>query len=170
MTLAACLLAEDAFARGGDRRSGKRRKKNKSGHITVKPASPSQDLQARVRARLAKMGAPVDHTWEMRQQIENQLDLLERERKIDREEALFIELTRRNVLAAGKNINAVDGDGRTLLHDAAALGYMEAVTFLLDHGAKVDVRDNSGLTARDLAQAIDDEEVVRLLERSPAAR
>jgi hypothetical protein len=54
-------------------------------------------------------------------------------------------------LDAGVDINAVDGRGQTALHGAAIQGYDQVVKFLADRGAKLDVKDNRGLTPLDAA-------------------
>jgi hypothetical protein len=45
------------------------------------------------------------------------------------------------LLALGIDPNEVDTDGRTALHGAAHKGRNEVVQLLVDHGAKLDVRD-----------------------------
>jgi len=55
-------------------------------------------------------------------------------------------------LEAGVDINAVDGRGQTALYGAALQGYDEVVTFLLAHGAKIDIKDQRGFTALDAAE------------------
>jgi ankyrin repeat protein len=46
------------------------------------------------------------------------------------------------LLDLGVDVNAVDGDGRTALHGAAHKGRNDVVQLLVDHGAKLDARDN----------------------------
>jgi serine/threonine-protein phosphatase 6 regulatory ankyrin repeat subunit B len=48
------------------------------------------------------------------------------------------------------NINAKEGNGRTLLHGAAILGQTAVVELLLSKGADIDAKDNDGMTALDL--------------------
>ena len=55
-------------------------------------------------------------------------------------------------LEGGVDINAVDGRGQTALFGAALQGYDDVVTFLLAHGAKVDIKDRGGFTALDAAE------------------
>jgi hypothetical protein len=47
----------------------------------------------------------------------------------------------RLLLDLGVDPNVVDGDGRTALHGAAHKGRNEVVQLLVDHGARLDVRD-----------------------------
>jgi uncharacterized protein len=54
-------------------------------------------------------------------------------------------------LDAGVDINAVDGRGQTALHGAAIQGDDQVVKFLANRGAKLDVKDNRGLTPLDAA-------------------
>ncbi|XP_076869833.1 protein phosphatase 1 regulatory inhibitor subunit 16B [Brachyhypopomus gauderio] len=49
-----------------------------------------------------------------------------------------------NLLHDGKDINQPDSQGATLLHIAAANGYMEALELLLEGGALMDLRDSDG--------------------------
>jgi ankyrin repeat protein len=58
------------------------------------------------------------------------------------------------LLAAGTDINAVDGNGRTALHGAAQKGYDQVVRFLAEHGARLDIKDRRGLTALDAANGL----------------
>ena len=46
------------------------------------------------------------------------------------------------LLDLGLDVNAADADGRTALHGAAHKGRNEVVQLLVDHGAKLDARDN----------------------------
>jgi ankyrin repeat protein len=55
-------------------------------------------------------------------------------------------------LAAGLDINAVDGRGQTALHGAALQGYDEVVKFLVKNGAWIYVEDNRGFTPLDAAE------------------
>jgi ankyrin repeat protein len=54
-------------------------------------------------------------------------------------------------LDAGVDVNATDSRGQTALHGAALKGYDQVVQFLVDHGAKVDVKDKRGFTPLDAA-------------------
>jgi ankyrin repeat protein len=49
---------------------------------------------------------------------------------------------------------ARSSDGMTALHLAAAQGWNEVATFLLEHGAKLDVRDKSGRLPIDVAKGV----------------
>ena len=68
-----------------------------------------------------------------------------------------------------------DRQGQTTLFLAAELGRTEVVKYLLDHGAKVDVLDDMGRTAIDVAKSrrgneAGSQEIVSLLERARVAR
>ncbi|CAK0762960.1 conserved hypothetical protein [uncultured Gammaproteobacteria bacterium] len=54
-------------------------------------------------------------------------------------------------LRADGDINAQDKEGRTLLHFAAFQGNKESIRYLLDHGARRDIKDTDGKTAYDHA-------------------
>ena len=54
-------------------------------------------------------------------------------------------------LSLGANVNRQDKNGKTGLMDYAATGNIEACKLLIKHGAKVDIKDNKGLTAIDYA-------------------
>jgi len=54
-------------------------------------------------------------------------------------------------LKTGVDINATDSRGQTALHGAALKGYDQVVQFLVDQGAKVDVKDKRGFTPLDAA-------------------
>jgi uncharacterized protein len=56
------------------------------------------------------------------------------------------------LLKAGGDINATEPQrGQTLLHGAAFWGWNEVVKYLVDHGAKLDAKDNRGFTPIDSA-------------------
>jgi uncharacterized protein len=57
-------------------------------------------------------------------------------------------------LDAGADVNALDNQGDTALHGAAQKGYDEVVQFLVDHGAKLDVKDKRGRTPLDAAMGL----------------
>jgi len=61
-------------------------------------------------------------------------------------------------LERGAEIDARDVAGWTPLHCAAALGRLEAATFLVSRGAGVGLRDRDGLTPLDIARAHDPRE------------
>ncbi len=54
-------------------------------------------------------------------------------------------------LKAGVDVNAADTAGDTALHGAAQKGWDEVVQYLADHGAKLDAKDQKGLTPLDAA-------------------
>ena len=53
--------------------------------------------------------------------------------------------------AAGANVNAVRDNGQAALHGAALWGWNGFVSYLAEAGAKLDIRDQSGATALDVA-------------------
>ncbi|HTB20606.1 MAG TPA: ankyrin repeat domain-containing protein [Bryobacteraceae bacterium] len=55
---------------------------------------------------------------------------------------------------AGVDVNAADGQGQTALHGAAQKGWDQVVQFLVDHGAKLDVKDKRGRTPLDAAMGL----------------
>jgi uncharacterized protein len=57
-------------------------------------------------------------------------------------------------LAAGVDVNAADLQGDTALHGAAQKGYDQVVQFLVDHGAKLDIKDKRGHTPLDAAMGL----------------
>lgn len=74
------------------------------------------------------------------------------------------------LLAAGADINAIDGAGRTALHWAAAEGRHDAVVELLSHGASAFVADKKGNTALHLAAMKRSEDVIDSLLDAGASR
>ncbi|XP_003220634.1 protein phosphatase 1 regulatory inhibitor subunit 16B [Anolis carolinensis] len=48
------------------------------------------------------------------------------------------------LIATGQELNRADAQGATLLHIAAANGYLHAAEILLDHGARLDLKDWDG--------------------------
>jgi ankyrin repeat protein len=57
-------------------------------------------------------------------------------------------------LDAGTDVNAVNNQGDTALHGAAQKGYDQVVQFLVDHGAKLDIKDKRGRTPLDAAMGL----------------
>jgi ankyrin repeat protein len=57
-------------------------------------------------------------------------------------------------LDAGADVNALDNQGDTALHGAAQKGSDQVVQFLVDHGAKLDVKDKRGRTPLDAAMGL----------------
>src|SRR6202021_1077658 len=57
-------------------------------------------------------------------------------------------------LDAGADVNAIDNQGDTALHGAAQKGDDQVVQFLVDHGAKLDIKDKKGRTPLDAAMGL----------------
>jgi ankyrin repeat protein len=57
-------------------------------------------------------------------------------------------------LGAGAEVNATDLQGDTALHGAAQKGYDQVVQFLVDRGAKPDIKDKKGRTPLDAAMGL----------------
>jgi len=57
-------------------------------------------------------------------------------------------------LDAGADVNGADNQGQTALHGAAQKGWDQVVQFLVDHGAKLDVKDKRGHTSLDAAMGL----------------
>jgi len=57
-------------------------------------------------------------------------------------------------LNAGLDVNAVDSRGQTAVHGAAFQGFDDVVQFLVEHGAKLDVKDRQGKTPLDAAMGL----------------
>jgi len=66
-------------------------------------------------------------------------------------------------LAAGKDVNAKDGNGRTPLHWAASQGYQEIVETLIANKADVNIKDGRGNTPLSLAKNWSHHEIVEVL-------
>uniref|UniRef100_A0A670JZE6 Uncharacterized protein n=1 Tax=Podarcis muralis TaxID=64176 RepID=A0A670JZE6_PODMU len=58
------------------------------------------------------------------------------------EQAMVDDIT--EMIATGQDLNGTDAQGATLLHIAAANGYLHAAEILLDHGARLDLKDWDG--------------------------
>ncbi len=56
------------------------------------------------------------------------------------------------LLAAGVDVNAVNGNGQTALHGAAQSGWNGFVQLLADHGATITAKDHFGSTPLDVAE------------------
>ena len=70
----------------------------------------------------------------------------------------------RQLLAKGVDINAVYENNLTALMWAAGQGKTETVKVLLEAGARVDLKDNRGKTAADIAHDLKHESAARLIE------
>jgi ankyrin repeat protein len=57
-------------------------------------------------------------------------------------------------LDAGADVNVVDNQGETALHGAAQKGLDQVVQFLVDRGAKLDIKDKKGHTPLDAAMGL----------------
>jgi ankyrin repeat protein len=57
-------------------------------------------------------------------------------------------------LDAGVDVNAADNQGDTALHGAAQKGTDQVVQFLVDHGAKLDIKDKKGRSPLDAAMGL----------------
>jgi len=57
-------------------------------------------------------------------------------------------------LDAGVDVNAADNQGDTALHGAAQKGTDQVVQFLVDHGAKLDIKDRKGRSPLDAAMGL----------------
>ena len=60
--------------------------------------------------------------------------------------------TAKLLLDAGANINAVNGNGQTVLHAAARLDLKDLVRFMAERGANLNAKDRGGSTALDIAE------------------
>jgi len=79
----------------------------------------------------------------------NEADTVGR-KKTEKEAIDSIELC----LKGGTDMNAKDSRGQTALHGAAQKGWDQVVKYLVDHGAKLDAKDNKGLTPLDAAKGL----------------
>jgi hypothetical protein len=74
----------------------------------------------------------------------------------------------RRLLERGANVNAVDDNGRTLLHVAVEYAHRDIVALLIRSGANVDAVDNYGWTPLHVAVEYAHRDIVALLLRSGA--
>jgi len=58
------------------------------------------------------------------------------------------------LVASGADVNAQDEHGNTALHGAAARGADQIIQFLVEHGAKLNVKNKQDRTPLDLAMGI----------------
>jgi ankyrin repeat protein len=67
------------------------------------------------------------------------------------------------LLEDGADVNRTKGDGSTPLHEAATHGRLEIARLLVEHGANLDIEDNEGRTAVQIAMAKGHRDIVNLL-------
>lgn len=70
----------------------------------------------------------------------------------------------RRLVALGKDINAPDYDRRTALHLACAEGHLDAVKYLVVHGARKDIKDRFGNDAVAEAERCGHNEILEFLK------
>ncbi|NNC77735.1 MAG: hypothetical protein HKN77_07210 [Woeseiaceae bacterium] len=69
------------------------------------------------------------------------------------DEIAEIEAVLATLLAAGADVNAIDDDGNTVLHQLIHHPLIEPITWILAHGADPSIANNKGQTPLDLLQA-----------------
>jgi hypothetical protein len=75
-----------------------------------------------------------------------------------------------NLLKAGADANARDGNGTPVLNIASQIGLLEAVRLLLEHGADIEGKNALGTTALMAAVVRNNNEIIRLLLEKGANR
>lgn len=76
----------------------------------------------------------------------------------------------KNIVEAGANLEAKDGNGWTFLHYAARWGHDEKVQVLIEAGAYLEARDNGGWTPLHYAAFYGFRYVVKILISSGASK
>jgi len=74
------------------------------------------------------------------------------------------------LVEGGADVNVVGDMGSTPLHEAAGQGHVEAVRFLLGHGARTDVKNEFGRTALEVAEIDGHSDVANLLRAADKPR
>lgn len=72
----------------------------------------------------------------------------------------------RSLVEADQDVAAISSDGSTLLMTAANVGFLEAISFLLERGADRNAEDATGRTAFTVAMATGHYRAARLLQRT----
>jgi ankyrin repeat protein len=72
------------------------------------------------------------------------------------------------LIVRGANVNGLDKVGNTPLMGACFKGYVELVELLLECGANVSLKNQSGADALQLAQMFDQHAIVEVLQRAAA--
>jgi len=83
---------------------------------------------------------------------------------IEAAEAGNLDLLKKCLGKVRGGVNAANDSGLTALHQAAQEGHANIVKYLLDNGADIELTDDDGDTARELAENNDHDDVVELLE------
>lgn len=68
------------------------------------------------------------------------------------------------LLDNGANINAIGEHGYTALHNAVEQGHIKMVEFLLNQGIDTTIKNINHLTAKELAQITDNQEIYKMLD------
>ena len=67
----------------------------------------------------------------------------------------------------GLLLNEVSNDGNTALHIAAFYGHYDVVKLLLNYGAKINIKNNSGKLPKDLAMTKEIKDLLDYFENDP---
>lgn len=67
----------------------------------------------------------------------------------------------------GLSLNEVSNDGNTALHIAAFYGHYDVVKLLLNYGAKINIKNNSGKLPKDLAMTKEIKDLLDYFENDP---
>lgn len=68
------------------------------------------------------------------------------------------------LLDNGANINAIGEHGYTALHNAVEQGHIKMVEFLLNQGIDTTIKNINHLTAKELAQITDNQDIYKMLD------